>query len=300
MNIANKRFAHDLIPSPGTPGEGQGGGFSRIALNHPQDFLPQTPTPALPRNTGRGRRNLVAIVTGILLAVMLAGCAARENLPAYPWSGSAGAIAVLSHRAQSIKTVSAQCQLTLTRADGQSVRLDGAMAMKPPDSVRLRAWKMGQAVFDLTITNGQTWVETPSDRDARARVLPASASAGKMARAWALLSGAFFTGDDLHVIDRGGPRFMLWRTIEGSRVECEVDRATLTPRVYSMIDPTGRRRLELIEDHYKEIGGIAWPTRMTAHSDQGTVVVEMSDIELNIDLPPGAFRPPARAQRLAE
>jgi len=239
-------------------------------------------------------------VSGILLAVILAGCAAHENLPTYPWNGPSDAIAVLSQRAQSVKTVSAQCQLTLTRANGQSVRLDGAMAMKPPDSVRLRAWKMGQAVFDLTLNNGQAWVETPSDRDARDRVLPASASAGKMARAWALLSGAFFTGEDLHVIDHGGPRFTLWRMIEGSRVECAVERATLTPRVYSMIDPSGRRRLELIEDHYQQIGGIAWPTRMTAHSDQGTVVVEMSDTELNTDLPPGAFRPPARAQRLAE
>ena len=50
--------------------------------------------------------------------------------------------------------------LTLTRPDGQSVRLDAALVMSLPDhSVRLRAWKFNQAVFDLTLNPQGLWIE---------------------------------------------------------------------------------------------------------------------------------------------
>ncbi len=178
------------------------------------------------------------------------------------------------------------------------MRLDGAIVMQPPDRVRLRAWKLGQAVFDLTLTPDGLWVAMPPDEQNRKRIFPASLDAGKMARTWALLSGEFFIGDEPRVVDNGGSRFRIERIIEGQRITCDVDRATLTPRQYMLIDPAGKQRLELREDHYRQIDGIPWPTHLTARSESGVVIVDMTDIELNSELPPAAFVPPRRAERI--
>ena len=102
----------------------------------------------------------------------LAGCAARRpvesNLPTYGRLDPAAALRMLAERSASVRSVSAQAGLTLTRADGQSVNLDGAVVMAPPGRVRLRAWKFNQAIFDLTLTPDGLWVLTPDDPARRA------------------------------------------------------------------------------------------------------------------------------------
>ena len=107
------------------------------------------------------------LILMVEVAIVLTGCAARQqvdaNLPTYGRLDHAAALRVLAERAQSVRSVSAQAALTLTRADGQSVQLDGAVAMAPPGRVRLRAWKFNQAVFDLTLTPEGLWVLTPDD-----------------------------------------------------------------------------------------------------------------------------------------
>src|SRR5215207_7588135 len=111
------------------------------------------------------------------VAFQLLGCARRQNaspLPTYPSLDNAAALKVLAGRAEAVKSMSAQCALTLTRPDDQSVQLDGAVVMEPPGKLRLRAWKFGQAVFDLTLTPDGLWVMTPQDPNRREKVLPAS------------------------------------------------------------------------------------------------------------------------------
>jgi hypothetical protein len=51
-------------------------------------------------------------------------------------------------------------------------------------------------------------------------------------------------------------------------------------------------------DHYEEFSGILWPRRIVAISEAGTVAVDLTDIELNGELPPLAFKPPKRAEKL--
>ena len=119
-----------------------------------------------------------------------------EHLPAYQWVDDPTAMQALCERAERVHSVSSEASLTLTRANGDSVRLDGAVAMRLPDSVRMRAWKFGQAVFDLTLTPDGLWIEAPADPDRRGQVMPASLSAAKMARAWSVISGEFFCAAD--------------------------------------------------------------------------------------------------------
>jgi outer membrane lipoprotein-sorting protein len=235
----------------------------------------------------------------LLLPLLFAGgCTRAERLPAYRWVDDRAALRALADRARTVHTASAECALTLTRPDGESVRLDGALVMKPPGSVRLRAWKFNQAVFDLTLTPDGIWVLTPDDSQRRDKVLPASINAGKMARAWALFAGEFFAGDDLIIHDTGGPRFQVERSIDGQRVVCEVERATLTPRRYTVLDQAGAARFTLTAERYEDVHGIVWPVWLDAHSDGGRIQIELHDVELNGELMPGAFTPPRRAQRI--
>lgn len=234
----------------------------------------------------------------LLLLLLIVGCAPAERLPTYPWTDARSALHRLAERSRAVHTASAECAITLTRPDGESVRLDGALVMKPPGSVRLRAWKFNQAVFDLTLTPDGIWVLTPDDPERREKVLPASVNAGKMARAWALFAGDFFASDDLVVRDTGGPRFQVERNIEGQRVVCEVERATLTPRRYTVMDQAGAARFTLIAERYEDIHGIVWPVRLDARSDSGRIQIELHDVELNGELAPNAFVPPRRAQRV--
>ena len=236
------------------------------------------------------------------LAVFLTttGCARRtptERLPTYGHLDDAAALKVLADRAVSVTTLASPCDLTLTRLSGDSVRLDGAIAMAPPDRLRLRAWKFGQAVFDLTLTPDGLWVVTPDDPSRREKVLPATLSAAQLGREWAMLNGQFFSQPDLKL---GGDAkwFTVSRTLgDGRTVACRADRATLTPRKYVMTDAAGATRFTLKLSDYRVVNQIPWPHRSTAVSDEGTIDVRLKEVELNQELAPNAFKPPRRAER---
>ena len=238
----------------------------------------------------------------LTLSAAGAGCAARRApgtaLPTYPNADHATALRVLNERARSVRTVSAACDLTLARADGQTVRLDGAMAMAPPERLRLRAWKFGQAVFDLTLTPDGLWVVTSDDPARRQKVLPASLSAARLGREWAMLGGSFFGQEGLTVRDDGG-RLTVSKVLEDGRtIICDVNRPTLTPRRYRLLDPSGRTRFTLAFSEYHLFDSVPWPTRLLATSDDGRIAVRLKDVELNGELAPNAFKPPRRAEKL--
>ena len=219
----------------------------------------------------------------LVLLALTGGCVSpKSNVPAYTWADS-NRPESLCQRFTAVHTVSSEWALTLTRDNGDSVRLDGALAMKLPDSVRMRAWKMGQAVFDLTITPAGLWIESPPDPNRRGQILPASLNTAKMARAWSIVSGQFFCGD-LTVVDVGGPCFRVERNIDGQHIVCQVDRATLTPERYSVIDSEGISRFTLSLDHYQIINGIVWPTRILAWSRGSRITIELKEAELNGEL----------------
>ena len=229
----------------------------------------------------------------------ISGCArkAASPLPTYPGLDDAAALKVLAERAAAVKTLAARADLTLTRRDDQSVQLDGAVVMAPPEKLRLRAWKFGQAVFDLTLTPEGLWVMTPQDPGRREKVLPATLSAAQFGREWAVLNGRFFLENDLTTAGGGKWLNVSRRTGDGRLITCRVDRATLTPRAYEMRDPQGRVRFRFGLADYRMVNDTPLATRLAARSADGNIDIRLKDVELNQEPAPNAFRPPRRAEK---
>jgi hypothetical protein len=233
----------------------------------------------------------------VLAAVlMLAGCAKPWVRP-YVWTDERAALAELAARAERIKAVRAACGLTMTDAAGESVTFDGAVNVRVDDEgvwMRLRAWKLSQAAFDLTVRPDGVWIAAPE----RAEGDMGEVDASQIGAAWSLFMGGFFSSPDAEVVDDGGPTFIVRRAMEkGVRVECTVERATLTPTSYVVLDREGVERQRLTLWMYRELGpgGEPWPMRVRASGPQGSLEVRLEDVELNPMLDQSVFTPPRRA-----
>ena len=242
---------------------------------------------------------LVPLCMALMLIAL--GCRTPQTkLPTYASLDPSEAIEVLRQRSQDVRNASGEALVTLTRADGRSVRFDAALVMQPPEHVRLRAWKFGRAVFDLTVSPDGAWLSSAPGMEQVEQLQSAAASAAQFARQWSLLTGGFFEDPSLEVVFVRAKRMRLRRP--GREAEpvilCDVDRETLTPRHYAILDEAGRTRFELHLDRYERIDGIVWPRRVRAISEQGRVTIEMRSVELNRELAPNAFRPPRRAEML--
>ena len=235
-----------------------------------------------------------------LILLSAAGCTTHvsENIPTYPLTDAATTVQQVAQHASQVHTLTGEGLITLTRPDGESVRLDAAMAMQPPSRARMRAWKFGRAVFDLTVTPDGVWAVIPEDPKRKEQITSAGVSAARLARTWSVLSGGFFDSPNLKPQTRGSKLIVRRQSPGEPVVICEVDRPTLTPRKYSMLDDKGATRFTLSLDQYRQFGSVVWPTKLTAISDSGTVEIELRDVEINPQLEPAAFIPPRRAEKL--
>jgi hypothetical protein len=264
--------------------------------------------------------------TGAALALSVAsagfslGCASKaleSSLPIYPLMSDQESLRIIVERQGRIASVSAQCEIVLTDAEGQRVNLDGVLLAMPlaqtGDRVRLRAWKLGQAVFDLTLVDGSAWLIAPEnprpgnqDEDSRGpspnpphSVAAPAETARRIAEALDFIGPRYF--QNATVV--GSSRGLLTVVAAEPRVDrtmCEIDRATLTPRAF-ISGGTGRDRADTSElslSEYRLIGTIPWAHRLLLRGPGGIIDVAMSDVELNGELPANAFTPPARAKEL--
>lgn len=237
----------------------------------------------------------VCLAVVVWAAGVFAGCASR--LPVYPAMGDAESFATIADRQASVKTLSAECDLDLTDSLGQRVSLDGVLVAALPGKVRLRAWKFGHVVFDLTMADGKGWVMVPDDVRGPRRFDVESLPARQVRDAMDLLGPAYFLaarhgGGNERVLLARGP------ALGRDDVECEIDRATLTPRRFVMDMGEASAPTELLFDEYAVVGEIVWPMRVRLRSPSGEVSIRFRGVELNGALPDGAFTPPGRAKAL--
>jgi hypothetical protein len=207
-------------------------------------------------------------------------------------------VKTLAHRSALVKSVSGSGTLELTQPDGDSVVLDVAVVLQMPNHARLRAWKMGQAVFDLTVTPDGVWLETSQQGARKSQVTSAGDNAARVTRGLSLLSGGFFDDPNLTGADQGSELILTQTKQNEPAITCVVDRGTLTPRQFRMVDSTGVERFSLTLGEYADKSGLLWPQKVTAISPVGKIVVSLDDVELNGEIPDGAFIPPARAEKL--
>ena len=243
-------------------------------------------------------RHRAALGIGIALSatamVHMSGC--RSTPSARDWPGHGRAMALLAEERRSIESFSGACTIRLRDAAGTGATLDGAMAVQGGEMLRLRAWKFGRAVFDLTSTAEGVWI-MPGDDPEFAALLRGTAEG--FGDAWSLLSGAFF--DDPGLVEQpstsAGDHTVERTRDDGTVLRSVIDRRTLTPTSFALLsaDRTLLARLDL--DRYRETDGIRWPMRMAFTSERGNIDITFREIEFGADLPPAAFRPPARAVR---
>jgi hypothetical protein len=229
------------------------------------------------------------------------GCA--SSVPRYQWQGEQAAITALAQRAESIRSVRATATITLTSATNQHVTLDAAIVADnvPPDSLRLRirTWKFGQAIFDLTALQGGVWLAADSGPDdATPDDRLKSLKPEQVAQAWNLFFGDFFSRPGLLAsTDQSTRTFLTSRVEEGVTTECRIDMDTLTAREYVIRDEHGRVRQTLTLARYEELGDrpSPWPMLVIAQGDQGRVMVRFDEVEINPQLEDAVFTPPRRA-----
>lgn len=233
----------------------------------------------------------------VAVALLVAGCARQEPLPQWPAMEARASIAHMAQQQEKVQNVTGTGAVTLTRGNGQSVRLDSAVVAEFPQRVRLRAWKLGQAVFDMTLTPDGVWMLV-ADKSRREEILPAGASAAKFLGGWAMLHEDFYD-DELVVVEETPATLIVRKAMaEGGAIEAEVDRATLTVRRHRVLDDTGEERFVLQYERYRLVNGIPFATRLRAGGEQGRIQVDLDEVQLNGELAPGAFVPPRRAEKL--
>lgn len=243
------------------------------------------------------RSELRALSPVFFVVCVLAGCVASPPLPTYLPMSDAAALSVIAQRQESILSISAECDLDLTDARGQSVSLDGVLIAEPPMRLRLRAWKLGHAVFDLTLRDGQGWVFVPDEGPAAGKVSVENMPARRVGEALELLGASYFRsarpagGDDATLVTVG-------TALGRDDVACEIDRLTLTPRRFVIGTEGAGSSSELRLERYRLVGDVVWPTRLRLLSPTGEVVATLRNVELGGEVPATAFTPPQRAKAL--
>jgi len=129
----------------------------------------------------------------------------------------------------------------------------------------------------------------------------AGSKAADYTRQWLRLMSGLFDAPGVTAEEKGDRLLVRQANPDGTMMTCEVDRKTLTPRRLILRDDRGAQRFALTLSRYTDSGtGIVWPRRIEASSESGQILIELRDVEINGEIPPTAFKAPARAEKLPE
>ena len=238
-----------------------------------------------------------------LLAVL--GCHAaaphgswREALPTYEPMSGAEVLTVMAERAKGVRTLQARGRVILTSSEASSVELEGVMVLRPPDELRLRAWKMSTPVFDLTLRPEGLWVFA-ADRGGEAGLQEWTEQlTARHVRFWCqALLGAFPTEAWEAAGRTEDPVLRIRPRDAGDAVEisCEVERRHLTLNGCTVRDERNPEVRVIRFGDYRVLNGTVLPAYAEFVSPEGTLVLLHDEVQVNEPPAARAFNPPRRA-----
>lgn len=229
----------------------------------------------------------------LMASALLAGCANRPvSVASIDYQGLPAAQAILIQRQQAIQNMQARCTLRITDDRGKRQSFDGAVVLEGDQRLRLRAWKFNTALFDVTVNEDGTWLVVSDELDDRAP--DAADQLGRLGEQLGpMLRGPDFAEADLRT-SGGNIGRSQQITAQWPGVWSEIDAKTLTPTVFHFTGDDAHG-LDRIETHYTDYDGVVWLWRIEAFGSFGQIQLDFSDVELNGELNPRAFKPPRRA-----
>lgn len=252
-------------------------------------------------------------VTCGMVLLLLAACASGPPLPDYRGLSPQEARAEILRNSRDLADLSASVDLSIDSGEWQGT-LGGALLMRPPGYLRLRAFKLFQEVFDLVVTPESVELlvfrdnvlyrdRTPLD-DPRPRAPTGSPLDGIDGRAIRLAIGRFELPpeeeeSDLVVSERV-VREQLSAVREQLQVVSELQSGEKVIRRFDVrtlflesveLSHAGEPKLRARYTDYELLDGAWLPTRMELQdlSRDNTFALQLSDIELNQGALPGDF-----------
>jgi hypothetical protein len=240
-----------------------------------------------------------------VIALTLVGCCTAppgDDLPMVQGQTDQQVLDALAKRSGQVKSVMSSGTMRLQTDDNGSVKLDVALLAQGNNQLRLRAWKLGRAVFDLTRDGDAVWVwatdrvNDPDDPDALA-MLP---TAEQIDLGWRLISGQLFASPP-NRIDASGKLIVSYaiKQLGAGPVTAQlaINRTSQTIEQILILDAKGLERAKYTPSGYRLIDGIPWATRIAFESESFAFEIELDEVELNGTLPKSAFTPPRDARK---
>lgn len=253
-------------------------------------------------------------LTFALSAFVLAACflqvgcasnapAANVTLPSYEWISPQQGASLANQRATSLDTVFAAGDLLLdipqhTDANGKAVKasnikLKVAVIVMGPEHLRFRAWQKKKPVLDITIIGKELWMWTAE------KTSPLPVSNARLRQLPAMLRGTLPAQTSV-VSERP-----TWVTLGGGSgadksVHYLMHKPTLTVRRYTILGSDQKVHEAVNMENYEVIDLYPWPRRVIASSDEGSMQIDFTAVDLNGRLPQNAFEPLPQAVKQAD
>lgn len=239
---------------------------------------------------------LAAWVAFAYCSCMVHGCAASRHPMA---AATAGDPSAQTGDAQT-QSIEARIRLTMIDSVGKQVSFNGVLAARESQWLRLRTWKFTRPVVDITLTHEALWVAIGSVVKNSART-ELETSAHDIGRAWSVFvcdSCAWGEPLDAQPQNEDKIHYMSSPGVDGTQILTVVNLQTGSPQRFEVRDAEGALLRTLLLERYRTIDGIAWPHRMILKSPRGRIIIDMSAVKLNGELPVDAFVPPNNASRV--
>lgn len=255
----------------------------------------------------------VKLIAGCCFAFLTLCTSCASKLPKHEWTTPEAALQIMNENASRVRTLAADCVIQLDSTYEQTIILDGVLYSQEPDQLRIAGWKFSDRVFDLLVTNGQSWFYAAALMDGMPEGGDDMDQVGVdgFAAMWRYASGVVDQDRILAITDLEGDRFEITLDTEsngasnsinpgeGARVVYLVEKSTLTVREISfLVSKQLMYRVSL--GRYRVFGDIVWPTQLSGRGEQGSFDVQMNELELNRPLPKTTFEPSPRMRMQSE